>query len=152
MHPSVSLLWQHYRQADPSAPVEVQAVYHFCDNQEDADVCAALVAAGQKCATASSLAELELAGLPLPEAGDLTVITDWNGEARAVVRTTSVDIRRFGDVDADFARAEGEGDLTLEWWRAAHRGYYERVLADSGYSVDDELLIACERFEVVLLA
>ncbi|MFX6330650.1 ASCH domain-containing protein, partial [Acinetobacter baumannii] len=69
-----------------------------------------------------------------------------------VIRTISVDIRRFADVDADFARTEGEGDLTLEWWRAAHRAYYERVLAGSGYTVDDDLLIACERFEVVLLA
>lgn len=152
MHPSVSLLWQRYREANPSAPVEAQAVYHFCDNQEDADACADLVVAGQKCATASSLAELELAELPLPEAGDYTVITGWNGEARAVIRTTSVDIRRFGDVDADFARTEGEGDLTLEWWRTAHRSYYERVLAGSSYAVDDDLLIACERFEVVMQA
>lgn len=152
MNPSVSALWQRYRLVDPAAPVEAQAVYHFCDNQEDADVCADLVVAGQKCATASSLAELKLAELPVPEAGDYAVITAWNGEARAVIRTTSVDIRRFGDVDADFARAEGEGDLTLEWWRDAHRAYYERVLADSDYAVDDDLMIACERFEVVLAA
>ncbi len=152
MHPSVSLLWQRYRQADPSAPIEAQAVYHFCDNQEDADVCADLVVAGQKRATASSLAELERDNVPTPKAGDYAVITGWNGEARAVIRTTSVDIRRFGDVDADFARTEGEGDLTLEWWRDAHRAYYERALADTDYTVDDDLLIACERFEVVLAA
>lgn len=152
MNPSVAALWQRYRLVDSSAPVEAQAVYHFCDNQEDADGCADLVVAGQKRATASSLAELELAGLPAPEAGDYAVITGWSGEARAVIRTTSVEIRKFGDVDAEFAREEGEGDLTLEWWRSAHRAYYERVLADSDYAVDDDLLIACERFEVVMQA
>lgn len=151
MNPSVSALWQRYRLADPSAPAEAQAVYHFCDNQEDADGCADLVVAGRKCATATSLAELERDNIPMPKAGDYAVITGWSGDARAVIRTTSVDIRRFGDVDADFARTEGEGDLTLEWWRTAHRAYYERVLAGSDYAVDDDLLIACERFEVVLL-
>ncbi|PJI88587.1 ASCH domain-containing protein [Sphingomonas koreensis] len=149
---SPSALWRRYREIDPAAPAEASAVFHFCDNQEDADICADLVAAGRKRATASSLAELDSAGLPLPKTGDYSIITGWNGEARAVIRTTSVDIRRFADVDADFARTEGEGDLTLEWWRAAHRAYYERVLAGSGYTVDDDLLIACERFEVVLLA
>lgn len=152
MHPSVAQLWQRYRDADPSAPAEIPPVYHFCDNQKDADVCAALVVAGQKRATASSLAELELAGLPAPEAGDHAVITGWSGEAKAVIRTTSVEIRRFGDVDADFARAEGEGDLTLEWWRTAHRAYYQRVLAGSDHRIDDDLLIACERFEMVMAA
>jgi uncharacterized protein YhfF len=152
MNPSVSALWQRYREIDPTAPAEASAVFHFCDNQKDADICANLVVAGGKRATASSLAELEQAGLPVPKAGDHSIITDWSGEARAVIRTTSVDIRKFGEVDADFARDEGEGDLTLEWWRAAHRAYYERVLAGSGHAIDDDLLIACERFEVVLRA
>jgi uncharacterized protein YhfF len=152
MSPSVSALWQRYRLADPSAPAEPQAVYHFCDNEKDADGCADLVVAGRKRATATSLPELERDNVPVPRAGDHAVITGWNGEARAVIRTTSVDICKFSDVDADFARTEGEGDLTLEWWRAAHRAYYERVLAGSGYTVDDDLQIACERFEVVLLA
>lgn len=152
MNPSVSALWQRYRLVDPSAPAEAQAIYHFCDNQEDADGCADLVVAGRKCATATSLPELERDNIPMPKTGDFAVITGWSGEARAVIRTTSVDICRFGDVDADFARTEGEGDLTLEWWRDAHRAYYQRVLADSGHAVDDDLLIACERFEVVMAA
>lgn len=152
MKPSVAALWQRYRETDPSAPADIPPVFHFCDNQKDADVCAALVVAGHKRATASSLAELALTGLPVPETGDHAVITDWSGEARAVIRTTSVEIRRFADVDEAFARAEGEGDQTLAWWRTAHRAYYERVLAGSDHRVDDDLQIVCERFEVVLAA
>ncbi|WP_447727371.1 ASCH domain-containing protein [Sphingomonas koreensis] len=152
MDPSVPRLWRRYRETDPSAPADLPVVFHFCDNQPDADSCANLVVAGRKRATASSLVELELAELPVPNAGDLAVITGWSGEAKAVIRTTSVEIRKFRDVDEAFARDEGEGDLTLEWWRDAHRAYYERVLANSGHRVDDDLQIACERFEVVMLA
>lgn len=148
MHPSVEQLWARYRAANPDAPPEIPPAFHFCDNQEDADICAALVLEGRKRATASSLAELRLAGDPVPKPGNLAIVTDWAGEAKGVICTRSVEIRRFCEVDEDFARAEGEGDGTLFWWRTAHRAYYERVLAGSGQEVDDALEIVCERFEL----
>ena len=150
MNPSVEQLWHRYRRSNPAAPAAVPLSFHFCDNQQDADLCAELVVAGRKRATATSLAELEISGDPLPQPGDYAVITDWAGNARAIIRTTSVEIRRFADVDESFAAKEGEGDLTLEWWRAAHHAYYKRVLAGTPYPVDDNLKIACEEFELVL--
>jgi uncharacterized protein YhfF len=80
------------------------------------------------------------------------VVTNWLGEAKAIIRTTRVEIRRFVDVDEAFAAAEGEGDGTLAWWRSVHQAYYERVLAGSSCIVDDDLEIACEHFEVLLTA
>ena len=152
MHPSVEALWTRYRALDPAAPAQTPIAYHFCDNEADARTCLALVLAGTKRATACSLAELEAAGAPIPAAGDFAIVTDWAGVAKAVLRTTAVEVRRFGDVDAAFAAAEGEGDGSLAWWREAHHGYFSRVLAGSGHAVDDDLLIACEHFEVVLVA
>lgn len=152
MHISVERLWQHYRRAHPDAPIACPLVYHFCDNPKDADACAALVVAGIKQATASSLAELSRAGDALPKVGDVAIVTDWAGQACALIRTRAVQIRRFGDVDARFAQDEGEGDRTLGWWRDAHRAYYARVLEGSGIMIDDDLKIACEWFDVVLLA
>ena len=148
-HPSVEQMWARFRALNPEAPAEPPLAYHFCDNREDAQVCADLVVAGQKQATAASLAELEMAGYPVAEPGDLAIITDFSGLARAIVRTTSVEIRRFGDVDAQFAWDEGEGDRSLEWWRDAHLAYYQRVLAETDVPVDDDLMIACERFETI---
>ena len=152
MHPSVRQLWARYRERDGEAPLEPPAVFHFCDNEADADLCASLVAEGRKRATAASVAELELEGIPLPRPGDLAVVSDWHGEAKAIVRTVSVEIRAFGEVDEEFAREEGEGDLTLDWWRSAHRAYYRRVLDGTGAVVDDALAIVCERFELVMRA
>ncbi len=148
---SVDRLWARFTRENVGVPARPNAVFHFCDNQEDADLCADLVRRGVKRATASSLAELAIAGDPVPRVGDLNVVIDWAGEAQAVVRTTSVNIRRLGDVDAAFARDEGEGDGSLAWWREAHNTYYGRVLAGSGLVVDDDLMICCERFEVVML-
>ena len=149
MHPSMTELWARYRYVNADAPTEAPAAFHFCDNRQDADTCLALVLEGRKRATASSLAELQLAGVPVPQPGEFSIVTNWAGEARAIIRTTSVEIRRFAEVDEAFARTEGEGDGTLAWWRTAHRAYFERVLAGSGHVVDDDLEIACERFELV---
>jgi uncharacterized protein YhfF len=152
MHPSVEALWTRYRALDPAAPAQTPVAYHFCDNEADAQTCLALVLTGSKRATACSLAELEAAGAPIPATGDFAIVTDWAGVAQAVLRTTAVAIRAFGEVDEAFAAAEGEGDGSLAWWRQAHRAYFTRVLAGSSYAVDDDLLIACEHFEVVLVA
>ncbi|MCA0207846.1 MAG: ASCH domain-containing protein [Proteobacteria bacterium] len=150
MHPSILQIWNVYRAANPAAPVDVPISFHFCDNRSDADLCAELVATERKRATATSIAELRLAGDPIPRPGDYAIVTNWAGEAKAVIRTASVEIRRLCEVDAAFARDEGEGDLTLEWWRTAHEAYYRRVLAGSSYIVNDDLEIACERFELVM--
>jgi len=152
MNSSHQALWHRYRQLDPSAPSTVPPGFHFCDNQPDADLCAELVVRRIKRATASSLIELELIDQPLPKTGDLSLVTDWTGRARAVIRTRQVDICRLRDIDATFAALEGEGDGSLAWWRKAHLAYYQRILAGSGVHVDADLLIACEIFDCLISA
>lgn len=142
-------MWQAYLQLEPGAAGSRVVVDQFCDNAADANELAGLVLAGTKRATASSVAELHAAGEPVPKPGDHLVVTDGSGEAQCVVRTTRVDICRFADVSAEFAATEGEGDGSLAYWRRVHRAYYTRVLADTGIAVDDDMLIACERFERV---
>lgn len=152
MEHSAAQLWGRYREINRDVHAHAPAGFHFCDNREDADLCAALVVAGKKRATATSIAELQVAGDAIPQVGAFAIVTDWAGNAVAVIRTTSVEIRRFSEVDEAFALAEGEGDLTLEWWRTAHQAYYERALAGSGHAVNADLEIVCERFELVFRA
>lgn len=129
--------------------MELPDSYHFCDNEKDADICADLVVAGIKQATASSVAELQHDGYPMPEVGDFVIITDWAGQARAIIKTTHVEIRPYRDVDETFARREGEGDLSLKWWRAAHEAYYRRVLQGTGTEFSEDMPIVLEIFELV---
>ena len=62
-----------------------------------------------------------------------------------MVRTTAVEVRRFGDVDEEFAWTEGEGDRTLAYWRDAHI----RFFAADGMPVEDSTLVVLERFDLV---
>ncbi|GED10644.1 ASCH domain-containing protein [Cellulosimicrobium cellulans] len=119
--------------------------WSFGDNPELADGLLAAVLSGEKTATSSALWEYEDSGEPVPRVGELSILLDGDGHPRALVRTTSVEIVAFDDVDDDFARAEGEDDRSLASWRAEHEKYFRRVL-EREFAPDMPLV--CERFEL----
>jgi uncharacterized protein YhfF len=131
----------------PGTPVP--EVWHFGDTAELADELLGLVLHGPKRATAGAVAHYEHDGEPLPRVGDLSVVTDFAGTPRALLRTTAVRIGPLSSVDAAFAWDEGEGDRTREWWLRAHAEFFERVLAPLGIPFGDDLPTVFQRFEVL---
>ena len=101
------------------------SAWGFGDSPTMATELGLLVRDGPKRATAGLVAEYA-EGEPLPAVGDYSVILDGDGAAVCVIRTTAVEIRRFDEVDADFAWTEGEGDRTLADWREGHIRFFER--------------------------
>jgi uncharacterized protein YhfF len=144
-------LWAAFLAArqDVVGPEDTFTAWHFCDNQADADELAELVLDGRKRATAGALWSYEAEDEPVPQVGDFSVITDWNGAACCVIRTTSVEVVAFGEVSEEFAAAEGEGDGSLAFWREAHRAVFSRELEGTGPSPGPDMPVVCERFEVL---
>ncbi|TPM99396.1 ASCH domain-containing protein [Mesorhizobium sp. B2-1-3A] len=126
--------------ADPYADA---VTFRFGDSPELADELLALVLSGRKTATCGALRDYGGAE-PVPEVGRRDVVLDGSGRRTAVIETVEAIVRRFDEVDADFARDEGEGDLSHEYWRDAHRAYFER---NGGFAPDMKLV--CERFRLV---
>jgi uncharacterized protein YhfF len=121
----------------------------FGDTPELADELAALVLAGTKTATCSALWEYEAGNEPIPRVGDLWMVLDGQGVPLCIVETTEVAIRAFDQVDARFARDEGEGDRSLAYWRKAHRDFFTRSLAAIGREPTSAMPLVCERFRVI---
>ena len=113
--------------------------FSFGDNPALADELAALVLAGKKTATCWAASDG-----PLTEVGKRMVVLSGSGRPLAVVETVEPERRRFHEVDAAFARDEGEGDQSLAFWRSAHRAYLTRL----GRFAED-MPLCCERFRVV---
>ncbi len=116
----------------------------FGGTPEEADELLDLVLSGRKTATASALRDYESEDEPHPAPGSLSIITDGTGQPRALICTTEVRIVGFDEVDEEHAKAEGEGDLTLDHWRAVHREFF----ASSG-EVTPQTQIVLERFRVL---
>lgn len=115
----------------------------------DPDALAGLVRTGKKTATSSAGPLYELEGDPLPKAGEFSVILDGKNQAVCVVRTTKVYVVPFREVTPEHARLEGEGDLSLDYWRKVHRPFFARGLAEAGLLFDEDMPVVCEEFEVV---
>jgi len=84
-----------------------------------------------------------------PKPGDLSVVTNWEGQPLCVIETTAVTVVAFDQVDEDFAATEGEGDGSLAYWRKAHWDYFTRECARIGRKPSADMPVLCERFKVV---
>lgn len=123
--------------------------FPFGDSEALADALGRLVVDGVKQATASLAWTYEAEQRPPPAPGDLSIVTTWGGRPLCIIETTQVDIVPFEDVSAEFAQAEGEGDATLQRWRADHEAYFARECARIGRAPSARMPVVCERFRVV---
>lgn len=136
----------------PDALARLYDISFFGDNESSANHLAQLVVAGQKRATAGLVWSFEHDGKSPPQAGALSVVTNWGGEPMCVIETTSVSVVPFDKVDAQFAAAEGEGDETLGYWQQVHWAYFGRECVRIGRRRTSTMPIVCEHFEVVYKA
>lgn len=129
--------------SDTAQPSAVR--FSFGDSPQMADELLALVLAGKKTATCGRLSDYEGEDAEAkPVVGRRDIVLDGQGRDAALIETVEVTTCRFDEIDERFARDEGEGDGTLDWWRAAHRVYFER---NGGYAPD--MMLLCERFRLV---
>lgn len=151
-HESIKLMWEDYLKLigeNPNNTSKKYTAWHFCDNEQDANELAELVVSGTKKATASLFLLYQEEGEELPKVGDLSIIINWNGEAQCIIKTTSIEVVPYKDVTEEFAATEGEGDKSLEYWRRAHWSYFSREMEIIGKEPTDDMLVVCEKFEVV---
>lgn len=143
----IDSFWHAARTADPDLPVTVPEAWAFGATHAQADALLALVLAGVKTGTASSLWDYEADGDPLPVVGELSIILDGTGTPRAVIETTDVRTVSFDAVSPAHAFAEGEGDRTLAHWRTVHQRFWEEHSENArGFAPD--MPVVCELFRV----
>jgi len=117
--------------------------WQFGDSPELANELAALVVKGIKTASCGSLASYQQEdGAPL--IGSYNIILDGQDVPVCVIRLVSMRLLRFCDVTAEFARKEGEGDLSLGYWRREHQKFF---LREGHFS--EEMELVAEEFEVI---
>lgn len=113
------------------------------DSPELASELANLIKKGIKTASCGSFASYQQEE-SAPRIGSYNIILDGQNVPVCVIRLVSLQLVRFCDINEEFARKEGEGDLSLEYWKKEH----ERFFIREGHFSEDMELIA-EEFEVV---
>lgn len=106
------------------------------DNDELFD----LVANGKKRGTCSLCDDND----QLSKVGDMNIIYNSKNE-QIKIRITNVRKCRFCDVDADWAKTEGEGDLSLLYWQRVHCAFFKSLKPD--FTETD--MLELNEFEVI---
>lgn len=104
-----------------------------------------LVLAGEKTATTGLLSEYVEETEGLEFAGERLALLDRECRCVGVIEITDVEVTSFADVRWEHAAAEGEGDASLDAWRAGHRRFWERA----GTPVEDATPVVCLAFRLV---
>jgi uncharacterized protein YhfF len=84
----------------------------------------AAILSGEKTSTTGLLEAYEVEDEALPEPGQRLAVLDSGERPVAVIEITEVRVARLGDVDLAHAVDEGEGDETLDSWRAKHEEFF----------------------------
>jgi uncharacterized protein YhfF/ribosomal protein S18 acetylase RimI-like enzyme len=149
LSPAVRRCWSAFCTATGlDAAVPYQAWY-FGDSPALAHELVELVLHGPKRATAGLSEFNDQMPLVKPVAGGYSIVTEFDGTPRGVIRTTALERRPFSDVDAAFAWDEGEGDRTLADWKDGHRRFFGDELARLDRRFDESMLVDLERFELL---
>ncbi len=115
----------------------------FGDSPELASELATLIIAGKKVATCGSLRSWQEQDA-MPQPGGCSIVLNGEKQPVCVIRTTGLFLTRFDRVTPEMAMLEGEGDLSLDYWRQEHQRYFER----EGY-FHSEMELIFETFQLV---
>lgn len=148
---SVELFWERYLATLPEKHLHrflpLPEAWSFGDSPEMADDLGNLAMQGKKTASCS-----RYIGENILEFATVSIMLNGQGQPLGVVETTEITIKRYCDVTAEWAAAEGEGDLSLEYWRNAHWRYFARGAQEGGYEMSDDMPLFCERFRITYRA
>lgn len=122
---------------------------YFCNDEKNTNELAELVNKGIKTATCSPYIYFEINKEKLPQKNDLSIIIDWYKKPICIIKTKNIEIKKFKDISKEFAKKEGEGDLSLNYWKKVHKDFFNNYLLSIGLSFNKEMKLVCEEFEKI---
>lgn len=146
---SVIKLWDSYLRENPEIDLNTSYTsWYFDDNEKSANELVELVLNGEKKGT-SSLNKLYESGEEKPKVNDYSIITNFYGEAKCIIKTMEIKKLPFDEVTEEMAYLEGEGNKTLDYWKRVHRNCFNGYSSSVQKTFNDKDLVIYEYFEVV---
>ncbi|MFS0870336.1 ASCH domain-containing protein [Paenibacillus xylanilyticus] len=141
--------WKLYAQKE-NLNLEVPAAWMFGDgSKEMGDELAKLVVDGIKTATCAAYCVYEFENEEPPKQGQYDIVLDGSNQPAAIIQYTNVELLKMNEVSADFAKNEGEGDLSYTYWYEEHVKFFTWELGLYNLTFSDDLMLVCQTFRVV---
>lgn len=149
MKDEIKEFWTRYLDSQDRDLSQAHIEVSIAGNEDNADELLALFLTGKKTAGSGLVKDYKLAGDELPIVGQFWVILDSNGSAKCIVETVRVEVNVFANITEEIARAEGEGDQSVSYWKKAHRDFFTPYLNDWGITDLDQEEVVTEFYNVV---
>jgi uncharacterized protein YhfF len=149
MSPTIESLVETLSQRGIHVPEGKRRIVGFGDSEALSAELIALMQQGTKRGTCSMLWSWEFEGEAIPAVGDIGIVVDYFDRPVMLHRITRVEIIPFNEVTAEFAASEGEGDMSLAYWRKVHWEFFLRECEQIGRTIDEAMPLVCETFEVL---
>ena len=152
MPSDVDRYWNQYLDSLPAhvaRPAGYADSFYFGYRPEHAQEISPLVLNGTKTATGSLKWKIEAESRPLPQLGDLSVVTNGHDDPVCIIETVDVQTIPYDEVGEDFAYEGGEGDRSLTNWRRMYWNYIVHECARIGRAPSEKEPLVMERFQVV---
>lgn len=122
----------------------------FHNNKEDVNRLVELTVNGKKKASSSLYSLYKQYNVDLPKVGNKQIITNFNGKAKAIIVTKSVETIPFNEISKNYAELDMGTDIEpLKKWKKAHWNFFENFMKESGRKPTEYILIVCERFKTI---
>ncbi|MCC1485631.1 ASCH domain-containing protein [Winogradskyella immobilis] len=148
---SVSEMWNNFIQSNPEFKNDgIPESDFFHNNEKDANRLAELTLTGKKRASSGLYSLYQQYNADLPSVGTKQIVTDFNGNAKAIIENVSVDTIPFNKISKEYAELDMGTDIEpLEKWKKAHWEFFENFLKESGQKPTEEMLIVAVEFEKI---
>ncbi|MEK7017083.1 MULTISPECIES: ASCH domain-containing protein [Bacillus] len=118
-------------------------------SKEMGDALGSLVVKGIKTATCPALCVFDLEKIEIPKVGQYDIVLDGDNNPLAIIKYIKVDFVKMNEVTSDFAKTEGEGDLSFDYWYSEHVKFFTQELSQYGLAFTPDLLLVCQTFKVM---
>ena len=144
-------MWQAYLATLPpdERPQHAKVSASVAGDKRNADELLQLYLSGKKTAASSLLRDYHKSGDPVPAEGYYWIILDSKEDPKCIVRTVRVEMFPFENVPYRVAKAEGEGDGSIEFWRKSHGEFFQPYLKELGITDLNKEKVVTEFYDVV---
>ena len=144
-------LWNDFIKVNPNfKESDIPESDFFHNNKFDADRLAQLILIGKKKASSGLFILYKQYNIDLPKIGAMKIVTDYNGGAKAIIKTTHVDTIPFYKISDEYAQLDmGTSAEPLKKWKKAHWDFFSEFLKENDGKMDEKMLVVCEKFETI---
>jgi histidinol-phosphate aminotransferase len=147
--PEIRAYWSRVCARNAIDPAIEPDVYPWSRTPILADLWLGLILHGNKRSTAHPMLQHEVEGDTPHSVGDYSIVLDGFARPACVLRTTSVEVKPFSEVDEAFVRAESEGAGIVAYWKVGHWVSYQPYCALNGSEMSEDLPMVFEYFELI---